>query len=65
LLAHGSAFGEDAGSWHHALLHGYDFTHDAHPVVGYIVSALVGMAVIGCVAFAAVSLISRVRSPAR
>lgn len=87
LLAHGSAFGEDApdaldlhkshlqavpdglaryaGFWHHALFHGYDFSHDAHPVVGYIVSALVGMAVISGVAFAVVSLISRVRSVAR
>ena len=65
LLANGSAFGEDAGPWHHSLFNGYGFGHDAHPAVGYIVSALVGMAVIAGVAFAIVSLISRVRSPVR
>jgi cobalt/nickel transport system permease protein len=65
LLAPGHAFGEDGGFWHHALFHGYDVTHDGHPVVGYIVSAFVGMAVIAGVAFAAVSLIARLRSPAR
>ena len=65
LLAPGRAFGEGTGFWHHALFHGYDVTHDGHPVVGYVISALVGMAVIAGVAFAAVSLIARVRSPAR
>ncbi len=64
LLAHGSAFGEGAPSTH-SLFNGYGFSHDAHPAVGYIVSALLGMAVIAGVAFAVVSLISRVRSPAR
>ena len=65
LLAPGSAFGEhaphDAGFWHHALLSNYGFAHDSHPIVGYIVSALVGMAVIAAVAFGVVTLASRVR----
>jgi cobalt/nickel transport system permease protein len=32
--------------WHHALFNGYDFSHDAHPSVGYVVSAFFGAAVI-------------------
>jgi cobalt/nickel transport system permease protein len=32
-----------AGFWHAALFHGYDFAGDAHPVVGYLVSAAVGL----------------------
>jgi cobalt/nickel transport system permease protein len=32
--------------WHHALFNGYDFSHDSHPSVGYIISALFGAAVI-------------------
>jgi cobalt/nickel transport system permease protein len=36
-----------AGFWHNALFSGYDFTNDAHPNIGYIVSALFGTAVIG------------------
>jgi len=64
LLAHGSAFGEGAPSAH-ALFNGYGFGHDSNPAVGYIVSALVGMAVIAGIAFAVVSLISRARSPVR
>ena len=54
-----------AGFWHHALFAGYDFNHDAHPVVGYIVSALVGMAVVVGMAFAVVVLVARARSAAR
>ena len=27
-----------AGFWHHALFAGYDFRHDSHPVLGYVVS---------------------------
>jgi len=65
LLAHGNAFGEDAGFWHHALFAGYDFNHDAHPVVGYIVSAFVGMAVVVGCAFALGALVARARSTAR
>jgi cobalt/nickel transport system permease protein len=39
------------GFWHHALFNGYDFTSDAHPTVGYIVSAVVGIAVVGAAIF--------------
>ena len=35
-----------AGFWHNALFNGYDFSHDAHPTLGYVISAIVGMAVI-------------------
>jgi len=35
------------GFWHHALLGGYDFRHDAHPALGYLLSSVLGIAVIG------------------
>jgi cobalt/nickel transport system permease protein len=35
-----------AGFWHHALFDGYGFGGDAHPVLGYLVSAVIGTAVI-------------------
>jgi cobalt/nickel transport system permease protein len=35
-----------AGFWHNALFDGYDFSRDAHPTLGYVISAVVGMAVI-------------------
>jgi cobalt/nickel transport system permease protein len=54
-----------AGFWHHALFAGYGFNHDAHPVVGYLVSAVVGMLVIAGLALAVMALISRTRSSAR
>jgi cobalt/nickel transport system permease protein len=38
--------------WHHALFNGYDFSHDKHPSVGYIVSAFFGAVVISAVLFA-------------
>ena len=38
--------------WHHALFNGYDFRHDKHPSVGYIVSAFFGAAVISLALFA-------------
>lgn len=34
------------GFWHHAMFSGYDFSNDAHPALGYLLSALVGIAVI-------------------
>jgi cobalt/nickel transport system permease protein len=40
-----------AGWWHHAIFDGYDFGGDAHPSVGYLVSALVGIAAIGLAVF--------------
>jgi len=41
-----------AGFWHNALFNGYDFSHDKHPTVGYLVSAFVGIAAIALVVFA-------------
>ena len=38
-----------AGFWHHALFNGYDFSHDKHPTIGYLVSAGFGIAAIGLV----------------
>jgi cobalt/nickel transport system permease protein len=35
-----------AGFWHNTLFDGYGFNNDAHPVLGYVVSALVGIAVV-------------------
>ncbi len=35
-----------AGFWHNALFHGYGFADDKHPVLGYLLSAAVGIAVI-------------------
>jgi cobalt/nickel transport system permease protein len=35
-----------AGFWHSAIFRGYDFSHDAHPALGYLISALVGIAAI-------------------
>jgi cobalt/nickel transport system permease protein len=48
-----------AGFWHNALFNGYGFSHDKHPVVGYLVSAVVGMAVIGLAVFLLFKLVSR------
>jgi len=31
-----------ANFWHHALFNGYDFSHDKHPALGYVVSAFFG-----------------------
>lgn len=38
-----------AGFWHNAIFSGYDFGHDAHPTVGYLISALAGIAAIAIV----------------
>jgi cobalt/nickel transport system permease protein len=38
-----------AGFWHNALFNGYDFSNDAHPVLGYLVSAVVGIVVIALI----------------
>jgi cobalt/nickel transport system permease protein len=45
-----------AGFWHNAIFEGYDFTNDAHPVLGYLVSAAVGVTVIALVVLAIVVL---------
>jgi cobalt/nickel transport system permease protein len=43
--------------WSHTLLGGYGFEGGDHPVIGYIVSALVGILIIGLVILAVVGLI--------
>lgn len=47
------------GFWHNALFDGYDFGGDAHPWLGYLVSAVVGIAVVGLVVFLLGKVISR------
>ena len=49
-----------AGCWHNALFGGYDFTHDAHPTVGYLVSAIFGVMVIAVVLLAGYAFARRV-----
>jgi cobalt/nickel transport system permease protein len=43
-----------ANFWHHALFSGYDFSHDKHPAVGYLLSAFFGAAVVSILLLAAV-----------
>jgi cobalt/nickel transport system permease protein len=50
-----------AGFWHNALFNGYGFSHDRHPTVAYLVSALVGIAVIAAMLFVAVGVMRLVR----
>jgi cobalt/nickel transport system permease protein len=40
-----------AGLWHHAIFDGYGFGGDAYPWFGYLVSALVGILVVGLVVY--------------
>lgn len=35
------------GFWNHAVLNGYDFRSSSHPALGYIASAVIGIAVVG------------------
>jgi hypothetical protein len=44
-----------AGFFHNALFDGYGFANDAHPVLGYLVSAAVGLLAIAAVAAGAVA----------
>jgi cobalt/nickel transport system permease protein len=39
------------GFWHHTVLGGYGFGGDAHPWLGYLVSAAVGIAVVGAAVY--------------
>jgi cobalt/nickel transport system permease protein len=39
------------GLWHHAIFNGYDFSNDKHPTLGYLLSAVVGIVVIGVAVF--------------
>jgi cobalt/nickel transport system permease protein len=41
-----------ANFWHHALFNGYDFSHDKHPAIGYLISAFFGAIVISAVLLA-------------
>ena len=50
-----------AGFWHNTLFSGYDFSHDRHPTIGYLVSAVVGIAVIAAVLFVAFGVMRLVR----
>ena len=45
------------GFWSHTLLGGYGFGSGEHPVIGYLISAVVGILVISAVVFAIVGLI--------
>ncbi|MGH3688337.1 MAG: cobalt transporter CbiM [Pseudonocardiaceae bacterium] len=46
------------GIWHNALFNGYDFAGDSHPTVGYLISAVVGILVVGLVVFAIAKLVA-------
>jgi cobalt/nickel transport system permease protein len=46
------------GIWHNAIFDGYDFANDAHPAVGYLVSALVGILVVGVGVFVIAKLVA-------
>jgi cobalt/nickel transport system permease protein len=45
-----------AGFWHNAIFGGYDFTNDAHPVLGYLVSAVAGIMVIALLTLAVLAV---------
>ncbi|MDQ1369428.1 MAG: cobalt/nickel transport system permease protein [Acidimicrobiaceae bacterium] len=55
LIYNSGAFGEDPALakpvWHHVLFSGYDFSHDKHPAVGYLISAFLGAGLIALVLF--------------
>jgi cobalt/nickel transport system permease protein len=50
-----------AGFWHHTLFNGYDFSHDPHPAVGYLVSSGFGVLVVGLVVVAICLIVRFVR----
>lgn len=50
------------GFWHHTLLGDYGFSDGSHPVIGYVVSAVVGILVVGLAVFAIVAGIQAVSS---
>jgi len=58
------------GFWRHAVLGGYGFSSGSHPVVGYLISAVVGIAAICLVVLAIIGIIrladrGKVRGKAR
>jgi cobalt/nickel transport system permease protein len=50
-----------ASFWHNTLFDGYGFANDAHPALGYLVSALAGIAAIAVVVLAAFGVARGVR----
>jgi len=50
-----------AGFWHNALFSGYGFSNDGHPVIGYLVSAIVGIAVVAVVILAVFGVVRLTR----
>jgi cobalt/nickel transport system permease protein len=50
-----------AGFWHHALFNGYDFKHDRHPSVGYLLSAGAGIAFIALAVLAVFTVLRYVQ----
>jgi cobalt/nickel transport system permease protein len=46
------------GFWHNAIFDGYDFTGDAHPTVGYLISAVIGILVVGLAVFAIAKVVA-------
>jgi cobalt/nickel transport system permease protein len=50
-----------AGFWHHALFDGYGFASDEHPTLGYLVSAVFGIAVIAAAIVLTYLLVRAVR----
>ena len=50
------------GFWHHAVFGGYDYSGDSHPTLGYIVSAVVGVAVVGAFTFLIAWTVSRLNA---
>jgi len=51
-----------AGFWHNALFDGYGFGNDKHPTIGYLVSAIAGIAAVAAVIFAVVGLGRAIRA---
>lgn len=51
-----------AGFWHNTLFDGYNFTDDKHPVIGYLISAGVGIVSIGIMVFALFAILRAARS---
>jgi cobalt/nickel transport system permease protein len=46
------------GIWHNAIFDGYDFAGDSHPTLGCLISAVVGILVVGLVVFAIAKLVA-------
>ncbi|HEY2762899.1 MAG TPA: cobalt transporter CbiM [Pseudonocardiaceae bacterium] len=51
------------GFWHDAIFSGYDFTGDSHPTLGYLVSAVTGILVVGLVVLLIGKLVARLATP--